>query len=422
MDKYGFFEVNKIHMKNTSNSNSKNIVNINKNKVKADEEELKKISEKLKEEKIINKILKEENERLFQDIIKVKTNIKSLIPSMPQNKKYPFPPLEKLIEEIKTYLNVDSVKYYQRLQNRQFPLDITILHYRYILQKTQELLNSHFASVDFILNKKFKSPELTKPIHSVLKNAYQVDWKNIFNKLSSDEKINKILVEIKQNITIKLNKKINNNLNNISNFCSPTYMNQLKEYIKTTIDILLKCYLSNPKICFDITKIGRIENFNSTSNECFLNDKILRGWEVIIVFPSFYYNSDILKKREIITKDKVVANSINEIKSSYNHEYGTNNTGYVYKTKNSFNNNYFNKKYEEERGNNNYYRRNKINEIYTGYRNNNYSWSNNNNNKSLNSNINRRQNIKKIYFQPKGDNGDEEFFDSENERINFHKK
>jgi len=419
MDKYTYFEVNKIYTKKNNNSNNNHIHSaITKLKNKNEEEELRKITEKLKEERKTNKILKAENERLFQDIITIKTNIKSFIPSMAQNKKYPFPSIEQLIEEIKTFLSLDSVKYYQRLQNRQFPLDIIILHFKYILQKSQELLNGHFSNVDFILNKKFKSPELTKPIQSVLNNAYQVDWKNIYTKLCTDERINKIILEIKQNITIKLNKKINNN---ISNFFSPTYINHLKEYIKSSINILLKCFLSTPKICFDITKIGRIEKFNSTSNECFINEKILRGWEVVIIFPSFYYNIDQLKKKEIINKDKVVINKFNEKSSNYSSAYGTNNSGYSYKNnKNSFKNSYFTKKYEEEQDNNNYYNRNKINEIYTGYRNNNYSWSNNN--KNLNSHISTNQNIKKIYFQKKEDNEDEGFIDSENEGFKYYKK
>ena len=412
MEKYTYFEVNKIYTKNYNNNHIQ--MGNNKSKSKNEEEELKKISEKLKEERKINTILKTENEKLYQDIITIKTNIKSLIPSMAQNKKNPFPTLEQLVEEIKTYISIDSVKYYQRLQNRQFPLDIIILHFKYILQKTQELLHSHFSNVDFILNKKFKSQELIKPIQSVLKNAYQVDWKNICNKISTDENINKIIQEIKQNITIKLNKKNNNN---ISNFSSPTYMNQLKEYIKTSINILLKCYMNTPKIYFDITKIGRIEKFNSTSNECFVNEKILRGWEVVIIFPSFFYTIDKLKKKEIINKDKVVANKLNEKSGNNTNNYGTNNSGYSYKNKNSFKNNYFTKKYEEEQDNNtNYYNRNKINEIYTGYRNNNYSWSNNN------KNLNCHQNIKKIYFHQKNNKEDEEFIDSEKEDYKFYKK
>ena len=416
MEKYTYFEVNKIYTKNYNNNHIQ--MGNNKSKTKNEEEELKKISEKLKEERKINTILKTENEKLYQDIITIKTNIKSLIPSMAQNKKNPFPTLEQLVEEIKTYIAIDSVKYYQRLQNRQFPLDIIILHFKYILQKTQELLHSHFSNVDFILNKKFKSQELIKPIQSVLKNAYQVDWKNICNKISTDENINKIIQEIKQNITIKLNKKNNNN---ISNFSSPTYMNQLKEYIKTSINILLKCYMNTPKIYFDITKIGRIEKFNSTSNECFVNEKILRGWEVVIIFPSFFYTIDKLKKKEIINKDKVVANKLNEKSGNNTNNYGTNNSGYSYKNKNSFKNNYFTKKYEEEQDNNtNYYNRNKINEIYTGYRNNNYSWSNNN--KNLNCHINTNQNIKKIYFHQKNNKEDEEFIDSEKEDYKFYKK
>ena len=419
MEKYTYYEINKFTKLN-NNSITHNIPS-SKGKNKTEDEEIKKISEKIKEERKINKILKTENERLYQDIITIQKNIKSLIPSISQNKIYPFPSLEKLIEEIKTYLNIDSVKYYQRLQNRQFPSDIVILHFRYILQKSQELLHSHFSNVDFILNKKFKSPELVKPIQNVVKNAYQVDWKNIFNKITTDEKLNKILQEIKQNITIKLNKKINSNLNNLSNYCSPTYMNNLKEYIKTSINILLKCYLIIPKICFDITKIGRIEKFNSSSNESFMNnEKIMRGSDVVIVFPSFFYTNEKNKKIEIINKDRVVANKVVKNNSNYNN-YGTNgsNSGYSYKTKNSFKGNYFSKKYEEEQDNNNYYNRNKINQIYTGYRNNNYSWSNNSN---INSRLNTNQNIKKIYFQPKRVNVDEELIDSENENFKFYRK
>ena len=419
MEKYTYYEINKFTKLN-NNSITHNIPS-SKGKNKTEDEEIKKISEKIKEERKINKILKTENERLYQDIITIQKNIKSLIPSISQNKIYPFPSLEKLIEEIKTYLNIDSVKYYQRLQNRQFPSDIVILHFRYILQKSQELLHSHFSNVDFILNKKFKSPELVKPIQNVVKNAYQVDWKNIFNKITTDEKLNKILQEIKQNITIKLNKKINSNLNNISNYCSPTYMNNLKDYIKTSINILLKCYLIIPKICFDITKIGRIEKFNSSSNESFMNnEKIMRGSDVVIVFPSFFYTNEKNKKIEIINKDRVVANKVIKNNTNYNN-YGTNNSnsGYSYKTKNSFKGNYFSKKYEEEQDNNNYYNRNKINQIYTGYRNNNYSWSNNSN---INSRLNTNQNIKKIYFQPKRVNVDEELIDSENENFKFYRK
>ena len=346
MEKYTYYEINKFQAKinNNSNSISHIISSNNKSKSKADEDDIRKISEKIKEERKINKILKSENEKLFKDIITIKINIKSLIPTMSQNKKFPFPSMEILIEEIKSYISIDSVKYFQRLQNRQFPLDIIILHFRYIFQKSLDFLQCHFSNVDFILNKKFKSQEFTKPIQNVLRNAYQVDWKNILNKISSDEKINKMLQDIKQNITIKLNKKNNNNnLNNISNYCSPTYMNHLKEYIKATLNILLKCYLIQPKICFDITKIGRIETFNSSSNECFINEKILRGSDVIIVFPSFYYHNEKLKKIEIINKDKVVTNKQNEKNNNPNYSnYSTNNSGYSYKNnKNSFKNKKF---------------------------------------------------------------------------------
>ena len=113
MEKYTYYEINKFQAKinNNNNSISHIISSNNKSKSKADEDDIRKISEKIKEERKINKILKSENEKLFKDIITIKINIKSLIPTMSQNKKFPFPSMEILIEEIKSYISIDSVKY-----------------------------------------------------------------------------------------------------------------------------------------------------------------------------------------------------------------------------------------------------------------------------------------------------------------------
>ena len=416
MEKYSYYDYNKISNYISPHINNNHFIFMNKSKNKRDEEDLKKITENLKEERKKNKELKAENDKIIEDIISVRTNIKSLIPSLPQNKQFPFPTFENLIEQIRFYLNLEALKYYQRLQlKNQFPLDIILLHFKFILQKSQELIQSHFSNIDFLLNKKFKSPELTKPIQCVLKNAYQIDWKNIYNKISTEEKLNKMIIEIKQYVSLKLNKKLknsknsnSNNLSNIINFSSTAYLNHLKDFIKLTIEIILKCHINLPKICFDLTKIGRLEKFNPSIHECLVNEKIIRGCEVLVVCPAFYFTQG--KSKKTICKDKVVLNGI--IDSSII-SFGFGNTINMLNNKNNLGHNFFDKKISESQEENEsyYYNRNKYNEIIFGFK-------GNNNNRINNSSINN--NKKNFYFQPEGDNGEENLLDCDGDE--FYKK
>ena len=374
---------------------------INKN----DEEELNQITISLKEERKKNKILKEENEQLLKDIITIKTNIKSLIPCLPQNRLHPFPSLEELTNHILNFIKIDSTKFYNRLKKiKLFSIEIIIIYYKEIFKKCQEIIDNHFSSIDTILNNKFKNIDLIKPLKSIINNSYQVNWKNIYNKLTTEDNLKTIIDEIKQNII----NKPKENPNIIINYSS-SFINHLKEYIKSLIEIFLKCYISRPQINFDITKIGKLEEYNSLTNESLFNENMIRGEECYIIIPSFYYNDDNRFKKFEINNDKIIKNldkidnnykennrynvNKNEIKTSVNNGkvnnyYYRNNT-----TKYSMNNkiNFGDKKNYE----NKYYDRKKYSEIYfnsKSYINRNFNYNNLNfNNYSISNNFNDRK-------------------------------
>ena len=112
----------------------------------------------LKEERKKNKLLKEENDQLLNDIIKIKTNIKSHIPCIPQNKSYPFPSLEELSKHILNFINSDTVKFFNRLQNKNsYPIDVIICYFKEIFEKVNELIVKHFSNVNEILFNMFKN-------------------------------------------------------------------------------------------------------------------------------------------------------------------------------------------------------------------------------------------------------------------------
>ena len=271
-------------------------------RINDDENDLKFVTEKLKEERKKNTQLKEQNDQLLSEIITVNHEIKSLIPILPQNRLYPFPSLEELIDDILNFINIDSLKFYQKLHKRsQFPLEIIILHFKNIFQKCEEVINNNFFLTETLLKQRFTKEELIKPLKCVLNNSYQTNWKNIYNNLSSDENISTMIKEIKQNIY--------NNAKQNQSFIigySSSFTNHLKEYIKRTIEILLKCYINLPKIVFDSKKIGYIDKYTSLTYEYLLNENITRGSDIVVLLPSFYYNNGKYKKNEVINKDQVI--------------------------------------------------------------------------------------------------------------------
>ena len=285
---------------------------INKNK----EEDLSIISSELKEERKKHKILKEQNDQLLKDIITIKTNIRSLIPCLPQNKLYPFPSFDDLIFQINSFINNDSVKLYNRLlKGNQFNTEMIVMHFKYILLNCKELISNHFSGVEKILEEKFENQDLIKPLISIIQNSYQINWKYIYNKLITEEKLNLIIQNVKQSIheRMKNNQEQNQNINV---GYSSSLINHLKEYIKISAEILIKCYMSQSQINIDLNIIGHKEQYNSLTNESLLNDNISRGEEGFIVIPSFTYQNDNSKKNENINKNKIIKIGQNENKKN----------------------------------------------------------------------------------------------------------
>ena len=335
-------------------------------RINDEEKDLELVTENLKEERKKNIQLKERNEQLLSEIITINNEIKSLIPILPQNRLYPFPSLEELIDDILNFINIDSLKFYQKLHKRsQFPLEIIILHFKNIFQKCGEVINNNFFPTESLLKQRFSKKELIKPLKCVLNNSYQTNWKNIYNNLSSDENINTMIKEIKQNIY--------NNAKQNQCFIigySSSLTNHLKEYIKRTIEILLKCYINHPKIKFDSKKIGFIDKYTSLTYEYLLNENIVRGADIVVLLPSFYYNSFKYKKNEVINKDQVIKYKEEEKENNKNiNGYKSVNTSSVNNIK--INKNNTNLKMNDIKNK----ERKKMNEIYFGsksYGSNNY--------------------------------------------------
>lgn len=278
---------------------------------KADDESIREMSEKLKEERANNTQLKAKNQELLNEIILLKTNIRSLIPTINNNdnKNEKFPSFEELLEEIKTFLDIDSLKFYQKFMKNQSNPELIIFYYENIFKKCNDIILSHFNPVQTIFKNKFKNSESLSPIDFVLKNSYQSEWKNIHSKICSEQRLSKLIADIKQAYSSKFKGIIN---------LTVSTQHILKEYLTKTLEIFIKCFINQPRISYNLNIIGSIDKFSKLQNDSFLEEKIVKNTEVLIVLPCFYYSSEKTKRNEIICKSKVIGKNLaNFNKSSH---------------------------------------------------------------------------------------------------------
>ena len=60
------------------------------------------------------------------------------------------------------------------------------------------------------------------------------------------------------------------------------------------MEIIFQCYINQPKINFDINKLGIKVNFNENKHEDFFGD-ISNNEKCNIILPSFYYYNESKK-------------------------------------------------------------------------------------------------------------------------------
>ncbi len=141
------------------------------------------------------------------------------------------------------------------------------------------------------LDLKFKDKNVKNTLDCILKNTFQVDWKRLMNNLIKEEKYGEIMKNIQN--TLEINEK-NERVNT-----------DIIIFIKKAMEIIFQCYIHQPKISFDLNKIGVIVYFNEIKYEQFFGD-IKRGEKCRIILPSFTFYNEGKRIEEFINKEKVM--------------------------------------------------------------------------------------------------------------------
>ena len=265
---------------------------LNSEKLSAHEEyEIKEVIQRLKQEKMKNLSLKKQNNELYNEILILKSNIRSQISFFQKTKGNSFPSFETLKNKINNFLKIDCFNFFKDYLFEEYEIEGVEIFYREVFKNCEKILKEHFILIEEKLDLKFKDKNIRNSLDCVLKNSYQVDWKRILENLIKENIYEDIMIDIQNSLDIG---RKNENVDN-----------EIIIFIKKAMEIIFQCYVNQPKIYFDINRFGNQVHFNKSKYDEFFGEISDKDY-CNVILPSFIYYNEIKKMEEKINKEKVM--------------------------------------------------------------------------------------------------------------------
>ena len=264
-----------------------------------EEYEIREAMQRLKLEKNKNITLKKQNNELYNEILILKSNIRSHISIHQKSKGNSFPSFDTLKSNINNFLQIDCFNFFKKYLFDEFEIEGVEFFYREIFKNCENILKNHFIKIEEKLDSKFKDKNVRNTLDCILKNSFQVDWKRLIDNLVKEENYREIMEDIQNVLDINgKNERVNTDI---------------IIFIKKAMEIIFKCYINQPKISFDINKFGIKVYFNENKHEEFYG-KISRNEKCNVIIPSFTYFNEGKRSVEIVNKEKVMKKNFFENK------------------------------------------------------------------------------------------------------------
>ena len=265
---------------------------LNSEKLSAHEEyEIREVIQRLKQEKMKNLSLKKQNNELYNEILILKSNIRSQISFYQKTKGNYFPSFETLKNKINNFLKIDCFNFFKDYLFEEYEIEGVEIFYREVFKNCEKILKEHFILIEEKLDLKFKDKNIRNTLDCVLKNSYQVDWKRIMENLIKENYYNNIMIDIQNSLDIgEKDERVNNDI---------------IIFIKKAMEIIFQCFVNQPKIYFDVNRFGNKVSFNKNKYEEFFGN-ISEKEYCEVILPSFIYYNEVKKKEEKINKEKVM--------------------------------------------------------------------------------------------------------------------
>ena len=183
-----------------------------------------------------------------------------------------FPSENDIKLQLNRFINVELLMFFKYPLSSEFIFDSIVLFYKKLFVSSHNKIKTHFEKMNNLLSFTLQSQKTIEPLDWILRKSSQANWKSILEAIENKESYFTTVQDIQNKLSIETKKGDANLL--IRNLC------------KKTLDILLKCYIMNPKIFYDVDSVGQRAFFDAKDHEA-IEGTILSKTECFILTPRF---------------------------------------------------------------------------------------------------------------------------------------
>ena len=252
------------------------------------------IIDKIKNERKKNAQLKKQNQELITEKMLLLNKSSQMIRGNTTSNDFPSENDIKL--QLNRFINVELFMFFKYPLSSDFIVEGIVLFYKKLFVLSHNKIKSHFEKMNNLISFTLQSQKTIEPLDWILRKSSQANWKSILEAIENKESYFTTVQDIQNELNIETKSGNANVL--IRNLC------------KKTLDILLKCYIMNPKIFYEIDSIGQRVFFDEKDHEA-VEGTIMAKTESFILTPCFYYFID--GNKVIIEKSKVISSNFSYI-------------------------------------------------------------------------------------------------------------
>lgn len=252
------------------------------------------IIDKIKNERKKNTQLKKQNQELITEKMLLLNKSSQMIRGNTTSNDFPSENDIKL--QLNRFINVDLFMFFKYPLSSDFIVEGIVLFYKKLFVLSHNKIKSHFEKMNNLISFTLQSQKTIEPLDWILRKSSQANWKSILEAIENKESYFTTVQDIQNKLNIETKSGDANVL--IRNLC------------KKTLDILLKCYIMNPRIFYEIDSIGQRVFFDEKDHEA-VEGTIMAKTESFILTPCFYYFVD--GNKVIIEKSKVISSNFSYI-------------------------------------------------------------------------------------------------------------
>ena len=252
------------------------------------------IIDKIKNERKKNVQLKKQNQELITEKMLLLNKSSQMIRGNTTTNDFPSENDIKL--QLNRFINVDLFMFFKYPLSSDFIVEGIVLFYQKLFVLSHNKIKSHFEKMNNLISFTLQTQKTIEPLDWILRKSSQANWEGVLESIENKESYFTTVQDIQNVLNIETKSGDADVL--IRNLC------------KKTLDILLKCYIMDPKIFYEIDSIGQRVYLNKKDHEA-VEGTIMAKTECFILTPSFYYFID--GNKVIIEKSKVISSNFTYI-------------------------------------------------------------------------------------------------------------